>query len=1283
MRRQLLTIILSFAVFFVPLMMRAESATELAATISGFNGGNSGSLLATADGNIVTVTGTLSNVSSSLMLNIDEGVTVLWKASITTDATFPASNNLIQVDGSGSFEVTTGGNVEAINGGDNVTAIRIVSSDATITVSGGTVSAYFTGIYADFVNEGSVITVSGGVVSSTQGNAITADGKNSTITVCGTGIVEATGDNGIAVNTYGNVEIKDNAQVSATKSLTINAWGESPTVTISGGSVSATTGIAIAAGSNPTIIISGTGKVEATEENGTCINSGSATGSDAIVEIKDDAQVIATTGTAISLWNGNPMLTVSGSGKVEATGDNGTAISSVGKVKIQDNAQVSALGDNGTAIGTGCNVEINDNAQVSATTGMAINGWGESYDITVSGTVSATTGIAINLSGESPTLTISGSGKVEATEDNGIGINSGSAAIVEIKEDAQVSATTGSAVNLWNNETKLTVSGSSKIEATGDNGIAIASNGEVDIKDQAQVVASTGPALDIRGSESNEITISGGIVSSASPERVIVGYNESSLITVCGSGIVEATGDGQAIGSISSVEVKDDAKVTSVSGIAIIVSGENSTIKVSGGTVSSNSSDKVIETYSEKSTITVSGTGKVEATGDGQAIHTAATVQVEDEAQVSAASGTVINIYKEDSEVIVSGTSKVEATGNNIAIVAPNVKVEDEAKVIAATGTAIIGWSENFTVDVSGGVVFAYGDAIDNNVINTSNPDGYTLSGSGIVIAWNPTAGKTYTQGKSDDITWLPETAAAVWDKNGENFGITYTNGTNTGFIPLDVTVVSTACDLTGLDSPAGATINGLMITATVDNSVASQTISVTTSPNASWKLFSNAACTNEITNKTMTLSEGENTAYIQVTAEDGVTKKVYTIVVTREEAIYTPYLYLSSTSMNIPASGGQQILSISSNTKWGIWSRSSGVSFSPDSGDGDGTVTVTVDANPNAAQRTIAVYVTGEDIEDQTISVTQDAAAPALSVSPATLNFPASGAQKTFAISSNTSWTVKSNNSKITISPASGSNNATVTVIAGENTATTQQTATITISGTGVTEQTISVTQDAAEETPVGVEADETKPVGSDGKGSIELSLSIPSNVTLTGSFEIQFPEGMTLDEALTALSPELSGNFSLSFTNKGNNTWLIEIKSNALKNATASEYRNIMNIAYTVDKSVQTGSYDVTITNLDFVLNDNTPIQEDLLTVPVKVDWNETSIGNIHDASFYAYTVNNTLRIESSHKELITIYSLTGAPIYSTKKDVGLIEIPFASLPNPVFIIKGSVSGTIKVVK
>ena len=82
------------------------------------------------------------------------------------------------------------------------------------------------------------------------------------------------------------------------------------------------------------------------------------------------------------------------------------------------------------------------------------------------------------------------------------------------------------------------------------------------------------------------------------------------------------------------------------------------------------------------------------------------------------------------------------------------------------------------------------------------------------------------------------------------------------------------------------------------------------------------------------------------------------------------------------------------------------------------------------------------------------------LSVSPSSLNYTAAGESKTISVTSNISWTATSSANWLTISPASGSNNGTITAVASANTATSQRTATITISGNNVSSQTISVTQ-------------------------------------------------------------------------------------------------------------------------------------------------------------------------------------------------------------------------------
>jgi len=89
--------------------------------------------------------------------------------------------------------------------------------------------------------------------------------------------------------------------------------------------------------------------------------------------------------------------------------------------------------------------------------------------------------------------------------------------------------------------------------------------------------------------------------------------------------------------------------------------------------------------------------------------------------------------------------------------------------------------------------------------------------------------------------------------------------------------------------------------------------------------------------------------------------------------------------------------------------------------------------------------------------------------------------------------------------------------------------------------------------------------------------------------------------------------------------------------------------------------------------------PVWKDFFSI---VEDAPTAIKTVDNASFHACFINNALRIESPNAELINIYSITGSLLYSGKKNEGAFEIPFSPIQG-VYIIKGSVSGTIKTVK
>jgi hypothetical protein len=108
--------------------------------------------------------------------------------------------------------------------------------------------------------------------------------------------------------------------------------------------------------------------------------------------------------------------------------------------------------------------------------------------------------------------------------------------------------------------------------------------------------------------------------------------------------------------------------------------------------------------------------------------------------------------------------------------------------------------------------------------------------------------------------------------------------------VSFTVVAASEACDVLNVEAPSGEGVvfdrENRIITATVASGVPSQRIIVTVSPYANWELYElydEVKCINIIPNQTMILSDGDNTVYIKVTAEDGTTTKVYTVIVTKQ----------------------------------------------------------------------------------------------------------------------------------------------------------------------------------------------------------------------------------------------------------------------------------------------------------------------------------------------------------------------------------------------------------------
>jgi hypothetical protein len=113
---------------------------------------------------------------------------------------------------------------------------------------------------------------------------------------------------------------------------------------------------------------------------------------------------------------------------------------------------------------------------------------------------------------------------------------------------------------------------------------------------------------------------------------------------------------------------------------------------------------------------------------------------------------------------------------------------------------------------------------------------------------------------------------------------------------------------------------------------------------------------------------------------------------------------------------------------------------------------------NMTAQTRTATITITGGG-ETVTVVVEQLGEAVSLSVTPENVFFEAAGGTETALVSSNVSWTASDNATWLTLNPSSGTGNGNFTITCQPYTGTQPRTATITVTGGGIT-RTITVEQ-------------------------------------------------------------------------------------------------------------------------------------------------------------------------------------------------------------------------------
>ena len=202
-------------------------------------------------------------------------------------------------------------------------------------------------------------------------------------------------------------------------------------------------------------------------------------------------------------------------------------------------------------------------------------------------------------------------------------------------------------------------------------------------------------------------------------------------------------------------------------------------------------------------------------------------------------------------------------------------------------------------------------------------------------------------------------------------------------------------------------------------------------------------------------------TGSITVSTSDGSVKKTVSVRQSGADVVFS----VDKNEHSVAAAGGDFTVKVTRNIGYKInsqpeWVKQTG---KVPSGNTD-TYTFTAEANTSTEAREGVIVFCNDNNECVPVTVKQAGANATLSVSPAELTFTANTESKSLDVTSNTAWTAASGASWAKLNKTNGSGNAQIAVTAGENTAITQRSATITIkTADGKASATVKVTQSAA----------------------------------------------------------------------------------------------------------------------------------------------------------------------------------------------------------------------------
>ncbi|MEN0002750.1 MAG: BACON domain-containing carbohydrate-binding protein [Bacteroidota bacterium] len=230
----------------------------------------------------------------------------------------------------------------------------------------------------------------------------------------------------------------------------------------------------------------------------------------------------------------------------------------------------------------------------------------------------------------------------------------------------------------------------------------------------------------------------------------------------------------------------------------------------------------------------------------------------------------------------------------------------------------------------------------------------------------------------TESASWLSLSNGPSGSGNG-SFSVNCTTNTSTSSRTATVTVsgggITRTINVTQQGASPLLTVTPTSInfgSSADDRSITvSSNVSWSASESASWLSLSNGPSGSG--NGSFTINCTTNTSTSSRSATVTVSGGGITRTINVNQQGTNPYLTVSSELIDFNESGGDYVLTISSNITWSTSVDASWLLLSPQSGDGDGMITVSCEANPAPDSRTTTITLTGGGIT-RTINITQSA---------------------------------------------------------------------------------------------------------------------------------------------------------------------------------------------------------------------------------------------------------------------------------------------------------------------